>query len=620
MTKRCLLTLSCLATMVGCSFDSVSPDGQTQSFSLESRTDDGRLTYCPDGGDCLVVSNPGDCDTLQIDIDTTTGATCERCLDASGGVLYERCEGTSVACTVVTAPDPDCVVCAHIDGPVIFSSCQPQEPGYCEYFPLAGTTDSSAPSSDGPVPRSCERCYTADGDLLSDTCAPVCTNIACPEVACADGYFADIPPGECCPVCLPYPNCEDTVCPAVALPICGDGSVPVRDPNDCCGYTCEPIDCRGIACPQVDIDCPEGTRYDNSFPNCCGTCVPDKPRLCMSSDDCNPDEYCSDECFSGCEAGIDCPSVCYGACRPTACPPVARPIPFERCEGQWIESDAVVGCPAPPICVCPDGSQSFDGECRDACENIGCTAPSTGACPPGQTWTNDFPYCCGGCIEDDFALCAQTGGSWGLECAHTNCSVMPGCITPVLACNCEPFSSWADGIGCVEDPSCRGNSCVVDGVPMKDGERSYSDGCSYCDCIDGQLICTDGECDPCWGSFRDGSGICTAPFGGDAPAYCCDDQGVCEASGGTWDPIACGDYTCGAPQNCDAVIPGCDCGAGANFEPGLGCVPDPSCATNSCFYDGAVYGEGASWPADDGCNHCTCFEGSVYCTEIACAP
>ncbi len=56
-----------------------------------------------------------------------------------------------------------------------------------------------------------------------------------------------------------------------------------------------------------------------------------------------------------------------------------------------------------------------------------------------------------------------------------------------------------------------------------------------------------------------------------------DEETLCLDSGGAWDPLSCGHYTCGNFPECDAVIPGCDCGPGANFEHGVGCVSDRSC-------------------------------------------
>ncbi|MBL4684902.1 MAG: hypothetical protein JKY37_09960 [Nannocystaceae bacterium] len=57
------------------------------------------------------------------------------------------------------------------------------------------------------------------------------------------------------------------------------------------------------------------------------------------------------------------------------------------------------------------------------------------------------------------------------------------------------------------------------------------------------------------------------------------DQALCEETDGTWDMTACGHYVCGAPNGCQAAIPGCDCGPSANFVEDIGCVEDDACAT-----------------------------------------
>ena len=54
------------------------------------------------------------------------------------------------------------------------------------------------------------------------------------------------------------------------------------------------------------------------------------------------------------------------------------------------------------------------------------------------------------------------------------------------------------------------------------------------------------------------------------------EQTLCVQSGGVWDPGSCGHYPCGQFPDCDAIIPGCDCGPGRNFGPG-GCFDDASC-------------------------------------------
>ena len=58
-----------------------------------------------------------------------------------------------------------------------------------------------------------------------------------------------------------------------------------------------------------------------------------------------------------------------------------------------------------------------------------------------------------------------------------------------------------------------------------------------------------------------------------------DAQALCESTEGTWDPTTCDHYNCGVENDCEAVIPGCNCGPAANFAEGVGCVPDKTCGS-----------------------------------------
>jgi hypothetical protein len=55
------------------------------------------------------------------------------------------------------------------------------------------------------------------------------------------------------------------------------------------------------------------------------------------------------------------------------------------------------------------------------------------------------------------------------------------------------------------------------------------------------------------------------------------DEALCIATGGRWDAGSCGHYQCGLPPACQALIPGCDCGPGQTFMPGVGCTQDAAC-------------------------------------------
>src|SRR5688572_32012854 len=123
---RTWLTILCTAAIAACNYDGqiVDPQpGEEVTLSLV-RGQDGTLRFCEVDSDCVDgLPNPNDCAVLEIKIDTTTGETCERCLNASADVIVESCSGSSVACAIITIPEPDCVVCAYVNGAVIFSSC-----------------------------------------------------------------------------------------------------------------------------------------------------------------------------------------------------------------------------------------------------------------------------------------------------------------------------------------------------------------------------------------------------------------------------------------------------------------------------------------------------------------
>jgi hypothetical protein len=108
----------------------------------------------------------------------------------------------------------------------------------------------------------------------------------------------------------------------------------------------------------------------------------------------------------------------------------------------------------------------------------------------------------------------------------------------------------------------------------------------------------------CWGPCVDAA-LC-APAGDPA-------ERLCLGTGGRWDPGACGHYRCGQPNACNAIIPGCDCGAGKSFVEGQGCVGDPAC--------GGAVGE----PCDPFDSRCApgliCLERGPesFCSEPGCA-
>ncbi|MEE8408009.1 MAG: hypothetical protein V3T05_00255, partial [Myxococcota bacterium] len=341
--------------MVACDFQHgiVSDPGDTTTLQL-NRLSNGDLQYCDDNGECTDLPYDGSCATIYIDVNTATGQTCERCVLDNGTVVDEGCgAGSSVACVLVTLPDPDCVVCAYVDGSVIFSTCNPQEPDQCAGYMRR----------DG---LSCEKCWDSAGNLVFDSCGPDCTNVGCPAVECPPGTEYLYIPDECCGQCLPIDGCDEVVCSShFALPDCPPDTTLVRNPADCCGYICEPNACpaaptdnpdsggsssggssevpvqpcvSGVDCPAgaFCIDglciyddaalCPPGYWWDDSYPTC-GRCVLDDPNpedYCFTTEDCElafgAEYYCAFDEGTCAGAGSDPAGgdlwACLGICRP----------------------------------------------------------------------------------------------------------------------------------------------------------------------------------------------------------------------------------------------------------------------------------------------------------------
>jgi len=482
------------------------------------QNDDGDLEYCDEDGRCSVYPNPDDCAILLAEIDPYTGETCETCTDDDGIVIAESCEGTSIACTVVTAPEPDCVVCAHVGGAVIFSDCVPAEPDNCVYYddgvPVGPDDWTQACVMDADCPLgmvcdgglclpNCRICYDDNGRPVLTDCHTDCGNVGCPTIACEPGFVELIGPGECCPRCVPIESCEEIVCPMdFDLPECPPGSMLVRDPADCCHYYCELQECPPWP-PELPT-CPPGFVMDFEFPNC-GRCVPGGPpvQLCVSSHDCGPEEFCTveaGECLPppGCTPGDECLDVCYGACRPRYCPEPPDdpddPLLVEQCEGEYVPGGAGPdGCPLPPICVCADGLVSYDGTCSDQCALVDCYAPPPD-CKEDERFVDEFPYCCGACVPYDACLPGELASDSGVSF---------GCPQIECAAGFHPEA----GMECCDE-------CVRDKEPCSSSSM----------CHTGEYCTTEqGVCDP----PPDDEGGLTVCYGTCAPlATCLDSDGV----------------------------------------------------------------------------------------------
>jgi hypothetical protein len=466
------------------------------TLSLQ-RDEDGNLEYCDAAtGDCVGgLPNENDCQTLEVTINTSTGATCERCLDASGAAITSTCSGEaeppSVECALITIPEPDCVVCAYVNGAVIFSSCNPEEPPSerCETYSAVDGTWAEDPSGGSNGGTTCQVCYDENGQVIRDDCGNDCSAVLCPQVFCPEGYQETRQPGSCCPYCEPIVDCSQAVCSREAIPDCGDGYILVQDPSDCCTYRCEPTDCTAVMCPQpATSDCPPGyTWRAGEYPYCCGGCYPDNEptyctadRPCPEGYECSQDSVCDcrPDSSGGCSPDANCG---FGYCKPIGyqCPMYDQPN--TRCDGWWDYGGRdAYGCPLPPVCYCWDGTVSRDGTCQDSCAAVDCAQMEI-RCEPGYHAEYGYPYCCGACVPDGECWTANgSTSSNGSVCADVVCDAG---FHQEVGADCCPT--------CVQDPTycsssaeCRDSEfCTVETGDCMRHPSCYNDAGTACPAV-----------------------------------------------------------------------------------------------------------------------------------------
>jgi len=142
-----------------------------------NRLENGDLEFCQDENrdgteECQSLPYEGECAVIEVDIDTGSGQTCERCILADGTVVDQGCNGVSIGCVLVTLPEPDCVVCAYVNGAIIFSSCIADQP-VC-------TSDRECLNPDGTLG------HCVDGQCIFE---PGCFS----DADCPPGFVCDTP-------------------------------------------------------------------------------------------------------------------------------------------------------------------------------------------------------------------------------------------------------------------------------------------------------------------------------------------------------------------------------------------------------------------------------------------
>ena len=513
----------------GCTFDGASLPVPLEGLNTVEFTADisGVLVRCETGKPCQTIANPEGCARYLVSADSAGEVVCERCEDANGDLIRDTCsrDELKVQCTLVKAPDPDCLVCSSVDGPVILSTCSSSGPIDCIYYddgiPFRAQADPAGCLSDaecgagevcapadagsfwGTCVPNCQVCLDTNGRSVLSECPGDCAEVACPEVICGPGFTPLRRPGECCDSCIPISDCRNAVCAVdVTVPECPSGTVLERDPTDCCLLVCVPTSCMGTVADESAVSCPQGYRWDTDFPSC-GRCVLIAGTQCSSDGDCPPDAFCAIDPLTcePCPSGTHCPSECLGVCRPNEPVSCEAPLalPSAQCDGFW-ESPGTGpdGCPLPPVCMCADGVTSFSGTCSDQCDLVQCSTAVT-ECDPGYTLVDDYPYCCGTCVPDD-TTCTDPNGSM-VVCSEIQCSegshLEPdpnGCCDVCVADESACVDSTTCGLGrvcsvefgeCEEtsDPACTTTVCptVCGGYCVPENTCMDTDGLDFSD-------------------------------------------------------------------------------------------------------------------------------------------
>ncbi len=299
--------------------------------------------------------------------------------------------------------------------------------------------------------------------------------------------------------------------------------------------------------------------------------------FCLIEEDGECSPMVTGTCRMGCEGDEDCANnpeapVCDdGQC--VAEEPANNGDPNNGGNNSAPESDA-------QLCQLSDGVWN-----EAACGHYQCGQPNAcAAVIPGCDCGPDANFVEGeGCVEDpvcapepigDEALCINSGGAWDeAACGHYECGQTNLCNAIIPGCDCGPGSNFVEGEGCIEDPVCQSPEPTGDEALCVNTLGVWDAGaCGHYQCgqVNECLALVPGcNCGPD-SNFVEGEGCVEAPVC--RPPEPMGDEALCINTRGRWDEGTCGHYQCGQPNGCLAIVPGCNCGFGANFVEGEGCV------------------------------------------------
>ena len=294
-------------------------------------------------------------------------------------------------------------------------------------------------------------------------------------------------------------------------------------------------------------------------------------------------------------------------------------------------------------CWCADGSKPVK------CFADPCTVAS---CPAGECVAN---YC-GGCKaefydEGGLALCTPCAGdddcAWSQHCSmggqclgacadDAECAEDHWC-RPTMggSADCAPFAQEGESCGgftpvwavskCAPGLVCTDFPPYVADVPGKCRIPCKADG----DCAPSQYCASGGVCrddGECWGDGHKDCALASNAWAHDD----CEGAATCDDGACTWQCSAptcadLGDVGFGA---CEMLLGVAVVDGACSYVSGCGAkgyaffsTIDECQKACGCVHGGAWYVAGASFPAGDGCNTCSCMAGGmVACTLMACGP
>ncbi len=387
---------------------------------------------CPPGSSSVVL--PGECCGSCVADGCTDDADCTECLYPTAPESVDECY-----CAECTETPLSVERCAYNEA--VWRSL-------CEDVPLS----CPAVACGAPLPAVCVQdeappAFAQDGLGICTAQLPdPCANVDCAALECTNGH-PEVPPGECCPVCVPD-TCEaDGDCAMCAFPTApasaDDCYCPLCPDDPMTAAQCEfNTSAWKTVCADVPIMCPDVACQEPPPAVCLGD-APEEPKQCV--------EGVVDPC-----GDVDCAAP--------PCPPEQQVIPPGACCPVCEE-------PLPPTVECLD-----DSDCTLCTAEFAPTSTDECQCPTCGTYTsvaqcaaNTAAYAtfCGSDVWPERASCMPppcpapppAGCNQGYVCGPDECAMVmcepPDCplaeqVTPPGACCpvCAPPAQCADGADC----------------------------------------------------------------------------------------------------------------------------------------------------------------------------